>query len=158
MPGGDLEAGAGLIDQALTLNPNLAAAWLSRGWVSVWLGRSDDAIARFTQAMRLSPIDPHMFNMQAGVASAHLIAGRYDESRVWAERAVRDQPLFGPVLRVAAASFALTGRLDEARRVMKLLREADPNLRISNVQDRSLLRPDGLARMVEGLRRAGLPE
>jgi hypothetical protein len=108
--------------------------------------------------MRLSPIDPHMFNMQAGVASAHLIAGRYDESRVWAERAVRDQPLFGPVLRVAAASFALTGRLDEARRVMKLLREADPNLRISNVQDRSLLRPDGLARMVEGLRRAGLPE
>ena len=50
----------------------------------------------------------------AGIASAHLIEGRYDESRVWAERAIRDQPLFGPVLRVAAASFALTGRLDEA--------------------------------------------
>ena len=56
----------------------------------------------------------------AGIASAHLIEGRYDESHVWAERAIRDQPLFGPVLRVAAASFALTGRLDEAHRVMKL--------------------------------------
>ena len=157
---GDLRAGAGLIDQALALNPNLAVAWLSRGWVSVWLEESDDAIDRFAQGMRLSPIDPHMFNMQAGMASAHLIAGRYEEARAWAERAVRDQPLFGwgGVLRVAAASFALTGRLDEARRVMKLLAEADPELRISNVQDRSALRPDGLARMVEGLRKAGLPE
>jgi len=155
---GDFEAGAGLIDRGLALNPNLAAAWLSRGWVSVWLGQSDDAIARFAQAMRLSPIDPHMFNMQAGMASAHLIAGRYDEARVWAERGVRDQPLFGPVLRVAAASFALTGRLDEAQRALKLLCEADPRLRISNVQDRTPLRPDGLARLVEGLRKAGLPE
>ena len=27
---------------------------------------------------------------QAGMASAHLIAGRYDEARVWAERGARD--------------------------------------------------------------------
>jgi TolB-like protein/Tfp pilus assembly protein PilF len=155
---GDLEAGAELIDQALSLNPNLAAAWLSRGWVSVWTGQSDDAISRFMQAMRLSPIDPHMFNMLAGMASAHLIAGRYDDARIWAERGVRDQPLFGPVLRVAAASFAHTDRMDDARKMMKLVREADPKLRISNVQDRSPLRPDGLARLVEGLRKAGLAE
>jgi TolB-like protein/Tfp pilus assembly protein PilF len=155
---GDFEAGAGLIEQALALNPNLAAAWLSHGWVSVWMGRSDDAINRFEQGMRLSPIDPHMFNMLAGMASAHLIAGRYDQASVWAERGVRDQPLFGPVLRVAAASFALTGRLDDAKRMLRLVREADPVLRISNVQDRTPLRPDGLARLVEGLRKAGLPE
>jgi TolB-like protein len=155
---GDFEAGAELIDQALSLNPNLSAAWLSRGWVSVWTGQSDDAIGSFTQAMRLSPVDPHMFNMLAGMASAHLIAGRYDDARIWAERGVRDQPLFGPVLRVAAASFAHTDRLDEARKMMQLVREADPKLRISNVQDRSPLRPDGLARLVEGLRKAGLPE
>jgi hypothetical protein len=42
--------------------------------------------------------------------------------------------------------------------MMQLVREADPKLRISNVQDRSPLRPDGLARLVEGLRKAGLPE
>ena len=126
--------------------------------MSVWTGQSDDAIRRFTQALRLSPLDPHMFNMLAGMASAHLIAGRYDDARIWAERGVRDQPLFGPVLRVAAASFAHTDRLDDARRMMKLVREADPKLRVSNVQDRSPLRPDGLAKLVEGLRKAGLPE
>ena len=125
---GELETGAGLIDQALALNPNLAAAWLSGGWVNVWLGEPDEAIRRFAQAMRLSPIDPHMFNMHAGMASAHLIADRYDEARVWAGRAIRDQPQFGPALRVAVASFALTGRMPEARKALRSLREADPAL------------------------------
>jgi hypothetical protein len=41
---GETENGATLIDRALTLNPNLAMAWLFSGWVNVWGGRQDVAI------------------------------------------------------------------------------------------------------------------
>jgi len=156
---GDLDAGAGLIDRALVLNPNLAAAWLSSGWVRVWLGESDEALNFFAHAMRLSPVDPQMFNMQAGTASAHFIAGRYEEACVWGERALRDQPIFSPALRIAVASHALIGRLEQACWLMKRLREADPAMRISNLKDRvPWRRPEDLARVVDGLRKAGLAE
>src|SRR5262249_32127241 len=127
---GDHRTGAALIDRALVLNPNLAAAWLSSGWVRVWLGESDTAIKCFARARRLSPVYPQMFNMQAGTASAHFIAGRYDEACIWGERAVSDQPGFGPALRIAVASHALAGRREQASLLMKGLREADPALRI----------------------------
>jgi TolB-like protein len=156
---GDVAAGASLIDRALMLNPNLASAWLSSGWVRVWLGEPDRALEDFARAMRLSPVDLQLFNMQAGAASAHFIAGRYDEALSWAEKALADQPAFGPTLRVAAASYALAGRPTEAKRMMARVREADPRACVSNINDRVIWqRTEDLARLVAGLRQAGLPE
>jgi len=54
---GDLDDGDALIDRALVLNPNLAAAWIFSGWVKVWLGEPEVAIERAARAMRLSPHD-----------------------------------------------------------------------------------------------------
>src|SRR5262249_48167783 len=65
---GDLDGGDALIDRALVLNPNLAAAWIFSSWVKVWLGEPEVAIERSARAMRLSPNDPQFFNMQAGTA------------------------------------------------------------------------------------------
>jgi TolB-like protein len=156
---GDVAAGANLIDRALLLNQNLASAWLSGGWVRVWLGEADQALERFERAMRLSPVDPQLFNMQAGAAAAHFIAGRDEDALSWAAKALADQPAFGAAWRVAAASCALTGRLVEAKGTMARVRLADPGLRVSNIQDRVMWRrPEALARLVAGLRQAGLPE
>ena len=60
---GDPEGGAALIDRALTLNPNLTAAWYASGWVKAFLGQTDLAIEHVARAMRLSPLDPLMFLM-----------------------------------------------------------------------------------------------
>jgi TolB-like protein/Tfp pilus assembly protein PilF len=155
--GGELDTGAGLIDQALSLNPNLAVGWLSIGWIKVWLGQADAAIDCFAKAMRLSPIDPRTFNMQAGMASAHFIAGRYEEACSWSGRAIGNQSKFGPALRVGAASHALA-ETGHAQRLVALLRAADPSLRLSNLQDRAPWNPAGFARLAKGLRKAGLPE
>ena len=57
-------------------------------------GEPDDAIEHFARAMRLSPLDPEMYRMQAGTALAHLFAGRFDEASSWAEKAFRDLPSF----------------------------------------------------------------
>jgi hypothetical protein len=62
-------------------------------------------------------------------------------------------------LRVAAASNALAGRIEEAEKAIARLRELDPALRVSNIGDRIPFRQSGdLAKYADGLRKAGLPE
>ncbi len=156
---GDLDGGIALLDRALMLNPNLAAAWFLGGFLRAWRGEPESAIEHFTRAMRLSPLDPEMYRMQAGMAVAHLFAGRFDTASSWAERAFRDLPSFLMVVGIIAASHALAGRIGEARRAMRRLRQLDPALRVSNLGEwLPIRRPEDLATLADGLRRAGLPE
>lgn len=156
---GDLDAGVALLDRAKLLNPNLAAAWFLGGFVRVWHGDPDGAIAHFAQAMRLSPLDPEMYRMQAGMAVAHLFAGRFDEASSWAGKSFRNLPSFLMVVAIIAASHALAGRTDEAQRAMQHLRQLDPALRTSRLGDwLPIRRPQDLAVFSDGLRKAGLPE
>jgi len=90
---------------------------------------------------------------------AHFFAGRYAEAAFWAEMAVRGQPNFLISLCVAVASSSLAGRPAEVQKAMARLREIAPALRLSNLRDFMLLgRPEDYNRLVEGLRKAGLPE
>ena len=156
---GDLDGGIALIDRALVLNPNLAAAWFLGGFLRLWRGEPDDAIERFAHAMRLSPLDSEMYRMQAGTAMAHLLAGRFDIASSWAEKAYRELPSFLMVVAVIAASHALAGRADEARRAMLHMRKLDPSLRLASLKDwLPLQRPEHLVTFADGLRKAGLPE
>jgi len=156
---GDLDGGVALIDRALMLNPNLAAAWFLGGFLRVWRGDPDGAIEHFARAMRLSPLDPEMYRMQAGMAAAHLFAGRFDAASSWAEKSFQDLPSFLMVVSIIVASHALAGRTDDARRAMQHLRRLDPALRVSNLRDwLPIRRPEDLATFADGLRRAGLPE
>ena len=156
---GDLDEGAALIDRALSLNPNLAWAWLFSGWVRVWLGQPEVAIEHEAKAMRLSPHDSAFFNMQAATALAHFFAGRYVEALSWVERAIRAQPNHIIALCTAAATSALLGRNGEAKTTLVRLRQLDPALRISNLEEVIPIRqPEHFAIWAEGLRKAGLPE
>ena len=142
-----------------SLNPNLALAWLQSSWVKVWLGQSEVAIERAERAMRLSPNDPQIFNMQAGTAAAHFFAGRYAEALSWAEMSIRGQPDYFLSTFVAAASAALAGNDTVAKKVMARLCQIMPELRISNLRDYvPIRRSEDLERWVEGFRKAGLPE
>ena len=156
----DLEVGAGLIDRALVLNPNLAEAWSFDGWVKNWLGEPEAAIERFARAMRLSPLDPSLLRMPSGTAHAHFFLGRYDEAATWAAMALRDNADYQPGLRIAAASNAMAGRPEQARRALARLRLLNPTLRVSTLKDvlGPFRRAEDLSRYEEGLRRAGLPE
>jgi len=155
----DAEGGAALIDRALVLNPNLAAAWHASGWVRAFLRDTDVAVEHNARAMRLSPLDPLMFSMQLVTALAHYIAGRYAEAATWAEKAFREQPDDLRTIRLMAAINALSGRLEDARKWVARGHALDPDLRISNLKDRiGPFHPDDFARYVQALRLAGLPE
>jgi len=155
----DLDNGAAFIDRALALNPNLAAAWNLSGWVRAYRGELDLSIEHHARAMRLSPLDPILYNMHVGTAFAHFLAGRYGEATEWANRALREQPNYPAANRILAASNALAGRMDEAHDALGHLHELDPSLRVSNLSEVfPLRRPEDLAKFAEGLRKAGLPE
>jgi len=156
---GDHDAGVTFLDRALALNPNLAMAWLYSGWIRNYCGEADTAIEHLTRAIRLSPFDPGQYNMQTGIAFAHMLAGRYEEASSWAETAYRNEPRYLPAIGVTAASHALAGRQADALAAMERLRRIDPALRASNLKDwYPLRRPEDLARYADGLRKAGLPE
>nr|WP_289624853.1 winged helix-turn-helix domain-containing tetratricopeptide repeat protein [Sinorhizobium sp. 7-81] len=156
---GDLDGGIALIDRARLLNPNLAPAWFLGGFLRVFRGETESAIENFAHAVRLSPLDPEIFRMQAGTALAHFFAGRFDSASAWAEKALGNLPSLLIAVAVVAASHALAGRSDEARQAMQRLRALDPSLRVSNLKDwLPIHRPEDLARFADGLRLAGLPE
>lgn len=156
---GDLDAAVALIDRALALNQNFAAAWFLSSFVRIMRGEYDVAISQLAHSMRLSPLDPEMYRIQGGAALAHLCAGRYDEAAAWAQRALRGLPSFLIVFCILAASRALAGRNDEAQHAMQGVRRLDPTLRVSKIKDWLLFhRPENLAVLTEGLRKAGLPE
>jgi TolB-like protein/Tfp pilus assembly protein PilF len=156
---GDLDGGIALLDRALVLNPNHAPAWFLGGFLRVWHGEPDGAIEHFARAMRLSPLDPEMYRMQAGMAAAHLFARRFDVASSWAEKAYRNLPSFLMVVSIIAASHALAGRQERARRAMQHVRQLDPTLRIATLKDwLPIHRPNDLSIFADGLRKAGLPE
>jgi tetratricopeptide (TPR) repeat protein len=156
---GDLDSGVTFLDRALLLNPNLAAAWVFSGLLRFYRGESEVAIEQLAHAMRLSPLDPTLYQMQVGTAFCHLFAGRFDDASSWAEKAFREEPNYLPAAAVAAASHALANRLDDARRAMSRLRQIDPVLRISNLGEWfPIRRPEDFARWAEGLGNAGLPQ
>jgi TolB-like protein/class 3 adenylate cyclase/tetratricopeptide (TPR) repeat protein len=155
---GEVDAGAALIDRALRLNPNLMDAWLSSGLVRLVLSEWNLAVEHFAHAMRLSPFDPLLFMMQGGTATGHFYAGRYDEAAVWSAKSIGENPNYSSAWRVAAASNALLHRQEQAQKAMARLRQLEPALRIATIAYAVPVRPSDLARMEEGLRKAGLPE
>jgi len=156
---GDLQAGIALLDKALMLNPNLAVAWFLGGFLKLWRGETDAAIHYLTHVIRLSPFDPELYRMQAGMALAHLFVGRVDTALSWAQKATRDLPGFLLAVTALAASQALAGQKAQAQRAMDQLRQLDPTLRLSNLTDwLPIQQPENLATLVDALRKAGLPE
>jgi hypothetical protein len=60
---------------------------------------------------------------------------------------------------ILAASYALAGRGNKARLAMQQLRQLDPALRLTHLNEwLPFRRPEDLATFADGLRRAGLSE
>jgi adenylate cyclase len=155
---GQIDEAATLIDRARVLNPNLAIAWVWSGWIRMYLGEPDLAIEHLSVAMRLNPLG--LLLIKGSIAHAHFFAGRLDEASSWADKAFWDMPDDIIAVRICAASHALAGRTEQAKKACDRLRQLLPGLRISNFRERlaAYRRPEDLARLEEGLRKAGLPE
>jgi adenylate cyclase len=147
-----------LLERAVTLDPNAAWAWSRLGWIECYANQTKKAVENFERALRLSPIDPMNFNNYVGIGSAHEIAEEYDQAIALYHRALQERPNARWIYRHLAACLSGAGRLDEARKAFAELMQSYPGLTVSKFRQAMVFSPDALDRMVENLKRLGLPE
>ena len=156
---GELDDGMALIERAVALNPNLAAAWRFSGYVSVFLGQPDLAIEPLERALRLSPLDPLIFIVQNGIVLAHFFAGRCEEALAYAKKTMAQNPNYATAIMMAAVSAALAGREDEMTRAVSQLLKLDPACKMSSFRNVwPLRREEDLAAFDKGLQLTKLPQ
>jgi TolB-like protein/tetratricopeptide (TPR) repeat protein len=143
--------------RAVELNPNSAAARGGLGHCLAFAGHDREAIAHAENAIRLSPLDPDMAIFVGGIAVAHYCAGRYAEAVRFAEEQLRARPGFHGGQRLRCASLAQSGRIDEAREFLKLVRSEQPQLSIDWIRATVPYQtPQLMERFLDGMRKAGL--
>jgi adenylate cyclase len=153
---GDYENEMELADRAVALNPNSFLAWGCRGQVYRIAGLPKEAVRSFEHAIRMSPVDPRLHLTFAGMGMAFIELRRFNEATVAAKKALRQNPSFPGPYRCLASAFAHLGREAEAREAAARMLEVDPGFTISAWIDRGGLSNAKL--LIEGLRKAGLPE
>jgi TolB-like protein/class 3 adenylate cyclase len=155
----DYEIGIDMVDAAIQANPNLGSAYLARGFLRVWDGGSDNAIADFERSMRFSPRDPFSFTSMIGMAFGNYNAGKFIEAANWADKAIRTFPFFIPGLQIAIMCYVGAGRIADARRVKADSLRMIPDLGRSAMEELDGLRsPEVRMKMREAHVMAGLPE
>ena len=152
----DSESAIEMADRAVGLNPNSFSAWSRRGAVYRIAGLPEEALRSFERAIRMSPVDPLLHFTFAGMGFALIELGRFDEAIIAGKRAVRQNPSYSPAYRCLASAFAHLGRDGEAHEAAARLLEVDPAFTISA----SIARggQSNAKLVIEGLRKAGLPE
>jgi TolB-like protein/class 3 adenylate cyclase len=156
--GREFDRGASMVDRAVTLNPNLAVAWVSRGWVAAICCEAETAIESFNQMIRLSPLDPSTIGAWNGIAFAHFIQGRYEEGRASALKAVNWRPN-AVHLGAYIINSVYADRLNEAREAVTQLQALYPTFRASHSEHAFPVRlPEVRNRMITALCEAGVPE
>jgi TolB-like protein/cytochrome c-type biogenesis protein CcmH/NrfG len=151
-------SGLDLCARAVGLNPNNVPALHFAGTANLFAGDLDEVIRCYTRALNLSPGSPDTFMSLSGIASGHFSAGRYAEAIIWARKTIEAAPdyMFGHIF--LAASCAQLGRISEARAAIEAALKIRPDLTVAGKTSVSMRFPERRLRMVEGLRKAGLPE
>jgi TolB-like protein/class 3 adenylate cyclase len=151
-------------EHALALDRNLASAHSIIGLGKVFIGHAEETEIHVLEALRLSPRDMMAYTWMTYAGIAKNILGSYDPAVVWCRRASesnRNHPTVWFQLAIALASL---GRLDEARSAAEAGLALAPAFTVSRARriwtgfsdDRTYLTQ--VERVLEGLRKTGLPE
>ena len=144
-------------EKAIGFNPNFADGNSMVGVQLHFLGRSAEAIPFFDRAMAL---DPHFNSLLLYFrAQALYQLGRYADAASHLRRRILRNPETDAARVLLAASLGQMGLVDEAREAWREALSINPTYSLE--QRRNVLpykNPADFERIVEGLRKAGLPE
>ncbi|MDH3451122.1 MAG: hypothetical protein OEN20_01795, partial [Gammaproteobacteria bacterium] len=149
------EKGIAAFERALALNPNHADILADWGgyYMPALTGKAEEGIELVKKAMRLSPFHDDWY--EASLALAYFVARRYEEV-ITTLRSVGTLTINRR--QMLAASYAFTGRLEEARKEVVAILEMQPDSSLGAMDKKFFLTDAELAHVREGLRMAGLPE
>jgi len=147
------------MQRSLNLHPASAATHGKAGWLRNYMEEPQRAKMHFDTAMRLSPIDIERFRFLSGYAVAHQQLEEHDEGLESADRALELNPNWATAHRAKVVCLVNLGRIEEARQAATLMLEADPKFSVASYSKTSPFRTDVFwSRVLDGLRKAGLPE
>ncbi len=147
-----------LLERAVAIDPNAAWAWSRLGWLDNYSDRPEAALEKFQRALRLSPFDPMNFNNYVGMASAHEVAQEYDKAATLYRRALEERPNAKWIYRNLASSLSGAGRMEEAQEAYAQMLRSYPDLTSSMFRQAMVFSTAVLDRMVDNLRKLGLPD
>lgn len=156
----EYEDSAAVLEQCVALNPSFAQGWFALAFTLTWHGQQEEALALVERATELSPRDPHLTSFHHLRALAHFTLGDIEAAADYARRAARLQNASHCSFAVHAAALGLLGRGAEAAASLAELRRRKPAYSCATAPHDLFFCADGdvVARFVEGLRAAGLPD
>lgn len=159
---GALHEGVAALQQSVALNPSFAQGYFALAQALALTGREYEAIALLERATELSPYDPHLWTFHAVRAMALISLGDIAAAAEFARRAVRHPTASYWPRATLVACLGLLGRTEEVEAARDDLLSRMPEYTVARAwADFAGLfsAPMSLAgRIVEGLRRAGVPE
>jgi len=147
--------------RALEINPNLAVAEGLLGIILGLRGDYNEAVLHADRAERLSPNDTAYSWSSLARTNVAFGTGQYEQAVDWATRTTEALPEFPQGWRYLVASLAHLGRMEEAGAAKDQLLRVLPHESLGLV--RTILavpsrNSDYMERLVDGLRKAGVPE
>jgi len=156
--GHEYDYGVSLVEQAVSLNPNLAIVWFSRGWVSLMCDETERAIESFERMIRLSPLDPLRISAWDGASHALFSLERYEEGCAAAMKAIQFN-VNAHTLGALIINAVRAGRTAEAQQAVSRLLKIQPGFRTAHVAEAyPVRRAARRAEIAAALRDAGLPD
>jgi tetratricopeptide (TPR) repeat protein len=152
------DEGLQYLNRAIACCPNLSMAWTFSGAAMCFIGDGPTAVAHSGTGLRLSPLDSRVYFAEHILAQAHYVNGNYDEAIRWARRADAGNAQLTSNLRTLIASLVATGRIEEAREVVKRHQQIVPTFRVSVWAARTPMQGEVRSHRIELLLRAGMPE
>ena len=151
-------------EHALELDRNLAAAHSYIGLGKIFVGRAEETEAHILDALRLSPRDTLAYIWMTYAGIAKNILGSYEQAIAWFRRSIEANRNYPVTYFWLAAGLAQFGQLDEAHSAVRGGLALNPTFAISRARTPWTAMSDDptylaqLERVLEGLRRAGVPE
>ena len=144
-------------EEALELNPSLAAAHVIMASAYGYHGQWSEGLHYLALAERMSPRDFAQPALYGTRGLCRFAQGDYDAAIADEQRAVELRPDFGTAMRTLAAAAGLAGRQEIAREALRRCRQLQPNLSLDWVRTtHAISDPVLLERFIDGLFAAGL--
>lgn len=155
---GDPEAGKAECDLALRINPSSSTAYSILGLIHLNLRNAAQAVSCIEQSIRLSPFDPEIGIFQGRLAGANFAAANYESTLALAKTSIRNWNHWIPQTLIVA-SLGYLDRGEEARQEIEKLETIKQGVCIEFFRANwPPHHPDYIDHIMEGLRKAGVPE
>jgi TolB-like protein/class 3 adenylate cyclase len=149
-------------ERALALNPNLASAHALIGLAKLFDGHPEETESHELEALRVSPHDTEADVWVAYMALAKLYLGDPEGALSLYRRAKELNPNYPTGRFTMASTLVELGRLDEARTEVQAGLALNPGFTLRRYRDGAqsdnLVFLKGRARIIENMRKAGVPE